>query len=290
MPIKNRISVFHPVSKSGAVELSRVVGFFLMFMLLYACIFHQARAAPNGTVFLEEMTSSELQAEIRAGKTTIIIPIGGTEQNGPDMALGKHNIRVHILSGRIAAALGNAIVAPVIAYVPEGNIDPPTAHMRFAGTITIPEGTFEKVLESAAESFRHCGFRDIVFLGDHGGYQALDNRVAAHLNQAWGSSTARAHAIDEYYRVTQTEYVAALKRRGFTDSEIGTHAGLADTSLMMALDPSLVRAGRLQHDNPGVAQGVYGDPRRSSAALGEIGVDLIVNRTVAAIRSATSRR
>src|SRR5665213_2186029 len=217
MRIESRISMFQPVSKRGAIELWRVGGPFLMFMLFYACIFHQARAAPNSTVFLEEMTSSELQAEIRAGKTTIIIPIGGTEQNGPDMALGKHNIRVHILSGRIATALGNAIVAPVIAYVPEGNIDPPTAHMRFAGTITIPEGAFEKVLESAAESFRHCGFRDIVFLGDHGGYQTLDNRVAAHLNQVWGPSTARAHAIDEYYRVTQTEYVAALKRRGFTD-------------------------------------------------------------------------
>src|SRR6201982_2462086 len=91
------------------------------------------------TVFLEELTWTELRDQIRSGKTTIIVPIGGTEQNGPHMALGKHNLRARHLSEKIARALGNALVAPVIAYVPEGTIEPPTAHMRFPGTITVPE-------------------------------------------------------------------------------------------------------------------------------------------------------
>ncbi len=73
------------------------------------------------SIFLEDLTWTELRDEIGAGKTTIIIPIGGTEQNGPAMALGKHNRRVKLLSERIAVALGNALVAPVIAYVPEGS-------------------------------------------------------------------------------------------------------------------------------------------------------------------------
>lgn len=259
--------------------------------ILLVCLVGPGPASAEGSVYLEEMTSSELQSAISTGKiTTVIIPIGGTEQNGPDMALGKHNVRVRVLSGRIASVLGNAVVAPVIAYVPEGNIEPPTAHMRFAGTITVPDDAFEKVLESAAESFRHCGFRDIVFLGDHGGYQALDDRIAARLNQRWARSAVRAHAIDEYYRVTQTAYVAELKRRGFSESEIGTHAGLADTSLMLATDPALVRTGRIAQDHLNRSQGVYGDPRRSSAALGQIGVALILSHTVAAIRNATTRR
>src|SRR5690242_21378904 len=100
------------------------------------------------TVFMEELTWTELRDLIHGGKTTIILPIGGTEQNGPHMALGKHNVRVKILSERIARALGTALVAPVVAYVPEGGITPPTGHMRFAGTITTPEDAFEKVLES----------------------------------------------------------------------------------------------------------------------------------------------
>src|ERR1700754_1055339 len=100
-----------------------------------------AAAAP--TVWLDQLTWPELQAQIRAGKTTIIIPIGGTEQNGPHMTLGKHNARVALLSERIAAALGNALVAPVVSYVPEGGVSPPTAHMKFPGTITIPDQAFE---------------------------------------------------------------------------------------------------------------------------------------------------
>ena len=106
-----------------------------------------ARAAPAASVYLEELTWPELRADIQAGKTTILVPIGGTEQNGPQMALGKHNVRVHVLSGKIAHALGNALVAPVIAYVPEGSTNPPTSHMRFPGTITVPTDVFEKTIE-----------------------------------------------------------------------------------------------------------------------------------------------
>jgi creatinine amidohydrolase/Fe(II)-dependent formamide hydrolase-like protein len=103
-------------------------------------------------VFLEELTWTELRDQIRSGKTTIIIPIGGTEQSGPNIALGKHNARVKVLSEKIAQGLGNAIVAPVIAYVPEGSISPPTSHMRFPGTITVPDKTFETTLEYACTS------------------------------------------------------------------------------------------------------------------------------------------
>ncbi|HEY4969866.1 MAG TPA: creatininase family protein, partial [Steroidobacteraceae bacterium] len=142
-----------------------------------------ALAAPP-PVFLEDLTWTELRDAIRSGATTVIVPVGGTEQSGPDIALGKHNARVHLLAGKIAAALGNALVAPVVAYVPEGAVSPPTGHMRFPGTITVPDEAFEKVLESAARGFRQHGFTDIVLIGDHGGYQAALRRVAARLDRA----------------------------------------------------------------------------------------------------------
>ena len=87
------------------------------------------------TVFLEDLTWTELRDQIQSGKTTIIIPVGGTEQSGPDVALGKHNARVKVLSQRVAEGLGNALVAPVVAYVPEGSYAPPTSHMRFPAHI-----------------------------------------------------------------------------------------------------------------------------------------------------------
>src|SRR5436305_5769927 len=98
-------------------------------------------------VAIDDFTWTELATALNAGKTTVLVPIGGTEQNGPHMVLGKHNVRVKALAERIALALGNALVAPVIAYVPEGSVEPPSAHMRFPGTITIPPATFESVLE-----------------------------------------------------------------------------------------------------------------------------------------------
>ena len=101
----------------------------------------------------------------------------------------------------------------------------------------------------------------------------------------------RAHAIVEYYRATTTAYVAALQKRGFTADEIGTHAGVADTSLSLALTPDMVRSDRLGNvPKPAASDGVYGDPRRSSAEVGQLGVDAIVAATVNAIRQATSRR
>jgi creatinine amidohydrolase len=238
----------------------------------------------SDTVFLEELTWTELRDLVGSGKTTIIAPIGGTEQNGLHMALGKHNRRVQVLSEKIARALGNALVAPVIAYVPEGGVNPPTAHMRFPGTITVPEDTFEKVLEYAARSFKLGGFRDIVFLGDHGGYQRGERAVADRLDREWAATSVRVHAIEEYYRAGQAEFARLLKSKGFRDEELGTHAGLADTSLMLAADPRLVRADRLRS-----GEGVNGDPSRSSAELGQLGVDLIVTRTVDAVRKAVAR-
>ena len=201
------------------------------------------------SVLLEELTWTELRDRIRAGATTIIVPVGGTEQSGPDMALGKHNVRVRILAEKIALALGDTLVAPVVAYVPEGGVDPPTAHMRFPGTITVPDQAFQQVLEYAARSFKLAGFRDIVFVGDHGGYQSQMKTVADRLNREWSATpSTRVHAVLEYYRASETAYVQALKSRGFGAAEIGTHAGLADTSLMLATDPSLVRTDRLAAD------------------------------------------
>jgi len=236
------------------------------------------------TIVLEDLTWTELRALVRAGRTTVLVPIGGTEQNGPHMALGKHNVRVRILAERIGRSLGNAIVAPVLAYVPEGAVQPPTGHMRFPGTITVREDTFRQTLESAARSFRLHGFRDIVFLGDHGSTQAGQRDVAARLNREWGSSAVRVHAIEEYYRAATSGFEALLKTRGYRADEIGQHAGLSDTSLTLALEPRLVRAAPPERPAAGEPSGVEGDPQRASAELGRLGVDLIVTQSVTAIR------
>lgn len=245
-----------------------------------------AAFAAQSSVFLEELTTVEVADAVREGRTTIIIPVGGVEQNGPHMALGKHNQRVKILAGRIAQQLGNAIVAPVVAYVPEGSIAPPTEHMRFPGTISVPEGAFKGILEGAARSFKQHGFRDVVLIGDHGGYQNALKAVEVNLNRDWAKTGVRAHFVGEYYRATQTTYIDALKAKGLTTAQIGIHAATADTSLMMATDPSMVKPELFaQAAREGRLGGTNGDPRPSTAALGQLGVDAVIQQTVAAIRA-----
>jgi creatinine amidohydrolase len=242
------------------------------------------RAAPS-SVYLQELSSTEVRDAVHAGRRTVIIPVGGVEQNGPHMALGKHNFRAHVLAGRIAAELGNTLVAPVVNYVPEGRIAPPTEHMRYAGTISVPEGAFRAVIDGAARSLAQHGFTDIVILGDSGNYQAALKAVADALNRDWKSGPARAHFIADYYLAGQQPFIKLLREHGLSDAQIGTHAGAADTSLMMAVDGSRVWSAKITPQ----AGGVSGDPSRASAELGKLGTDLIVQHSVAAIRHATAR-
>lgn len=252
-----------------------------------------AHAAEHGastnanSVMLEELTSTELRARIDHGATTVLIPIGGVEQSGPYIALGKHNVRAGILARMIAQKLGNTIVAPVVSYVPEGSIKPPAGHMRFAGTISIPDSVFEALLEGAAASLRQHGFRAIIFIGDHGGYQKNEARVAQKLNRAWSADpSARAYALLDYYDITQTAFVDDLKKRGYGDAEIGLHAGLADAALMLATDATLVRSDAMARGpKPGPQDGVRGDASRASAELGQLGVRRIVDTSVTAINA-----
>jgi creatinine amidohydrolase len=238
-----------------------------------------AASAASTSLHLEDLTWPELRDRVAAGTTVVLVPIGGTEQNGVHMALGKHNTRVRLLAERIAKQLGNAVVAPVISYVPEGSIEPPSAHMRWPGTITVPEGAFEASLESAARSLQRAGLKHVVLLGDHGGYLKSLDRVAARV--------AGVFSPPEYYRASSADHAAALRARGFSDAQIGRHAGLADTSLMLALDPSLVRVERLTSSQ---GEGADGDAGRAEAALGKEAVERIVAQTVQAIRGQVAAR
>jgi creatinine amidohydrolase/Fe(II)-dependent formamide hydrolase-like protein len=156
--------------------------------------------------------------------------------------------------------------------------------MRFAGTISIPDEAFRALLDGAARSLAQHGFTDIVLIGDSGNYQGSLQAVAARLNREWGGKPARAHYIAAYYDAAQAPFIRQLHARGLDDAQIGTHAGAADTSLMLAVDPTRVWPDKASAQ----AAGVAGDPRRASAELGRLGTDLIVQQSVAAIRKATA--
>ena len=239
--------------------------------------------APPPSVFLEDLTWTEIRDAVASGMTVALVPTGGTEQNGPHMAVGKHNAIVRTAAGEIARRLGNALVAPVIAYVPEGKFDPPEGHLRFPGTLGVSEATFAAELGDAATSLALAGFTLICFVGDHGGSQPVQAEVARRLTTAWRRRGVRVANLGRYYAANGQE--DWLKAHGFTAREIGTHAGLVDTAELLAVEPAGVRPGLLSPLSwPFGATGVAGDPSRATAELGHTLMELKIAAGVAETR------
>ena len=151
------------------------------------------------TVFIEEMTWMEVRDAIEASKTTAIVATGGVEQNGPYVASGKHNFVLEATTEAIARRLGDALVAPIVKFVPEGRIDPPSGHMRYHATISVRQETFQALLTDVISSLAQHGFTDIVLIGDSGGNRQGMEAVTETLNRSWMGSPARVHYIPEYY-------------------------------------------------------------------------------------------
>ena len=253
--------------------------FYTLFLLLLAFAYPLSAQVPD-TVFLEELTWTEVRDAINAGTTTVIIPTGGTEQNGPHMVLGKHNFVVKHTAEQIARRLGDALVAPVVAYVPEGELDPPTSHMRFPGTITLPNEYFMKVVEYAARSFRVHGFKDIVLIGDSGGNQDGLKAVSELLNKEWATSDFRVHFVSDYPS-NSNGFREWLQSQGETEEDIGRHGGIPGTSQLMALDPNLIRLDKRAKSTEALPSGVRGDPTRASIRYGMKGLELKIEAAVA---------
>lgn len=236
------------------------------------------------TVFIEEMTWTEVRDAIDRGATTVILPTAGTEQNGPHMVTGKHRYIIEEASDRIARELGDALVAPTVTYVPGGGVDPPSGHMRYAGTITLPNEFFMNLLEYAARSFRAHGFTDIAFIGDSGGNQRGMEAVANMLNEEWGGEGSRVHFIGDYY--ANNGFRDWLVEQGEVPDSIGGHAGISDTSILLYVEPRHIRQDKLAPGGGFEGSGVSGNPTRASVEYGEVGMRMRVEAAIRQIRAA----
>jgi creatinine amidohydrolase/Fe(II)-dependent formamide hydrolase-like protein len=195
--------------------------------------------AVRDTVFIEEMTWLEIRDALAAGKTTAIVATGGVEQNGPYLATGKHQYVLRATSEAIARKLGDALVAPLVPFVPEGDIVPPTGHMRYPGTISVSEETYRALLVDICSSLRTHGFTKIMLIGDSGGNQDGQEQVAEEVNRRWADNGTRVYHIAEYYDYTGVN--AWLKGQGIQEVEEGFHDSFAITATIMTVDPNAVR-------------------------------------------------
>jgi creatinine amidohydrolase/Fe(II)-dependent formamide hydrolase-like protein len=240
------------------------------------------------SVFLEDLTWMEVRDLMKAGTDTVIVATGGVEQNGPYLVAGKHNVVLRATTEAIARKLGGALVAPIVAFVPEGDLDPPSLHMKYPSTISLTEETYRALLTDICTSFRAHGFAHVVLIGDSGGNQEGIQAVAEGLNRQWTDGTSRVHFIPEYYNYDMV--AKFLEENGVRQTPEGLHDDFAITAIMMTVDPASVRmeqrlaAGRFRINGVDLA------PAGNTIEWGRRIVDFRAQKTVDAIRKATARR
>jgi len=243
------------------------------------------------TVWLEEMTWMDVRDALAAGRTTVIIPTGGIEPNGPWLVTGKHNYVLRANCDAIARDLGNALCAPVMELVPEGQIEPPTGHMRSPGTLSLRQDTFEAVLTDVAHSLKVHGFTNIVFIGDSGGNRRGMDNVATALSTRWQGEAAAIH-IPEYYRAPPgTPNV--LRDLGVTQAGTpadGLHDNPTITLNMMLDDPRSVRWADRIATRQAVIDGVSIADLGRSLELARAVSDARSKRTADVIRTRITER
>ena len=246
--------------------------------------------AAGQSYWLEELTWMEIRDLIADGTTTIIIPTGGIEENGPYLATGKHNLILEATCPEIAEKLGNALCAPIVKFVPEGNIDPPSGSMLFPGTISLTQATYEALLLDISSSLKQSGFTDIVLIGDSGGNQSGMANVAAKLTESWNSESARIHFVREFYdpgweateQYTERELGIAESRHD------GYHDDIWVTAMMMVTDPEQVRFRQRIEAGLASINGIAIDSLDEAVQLGRKMIEFRAGFTADAIRDVVS--
>ena len=233
------------------------------------------------SVYLEEMTWLEVRDAMKSGKTTVIIPTGGIEQNGPYLALGKHNYVLKATVESIARKLGNALVAPIVAFVPEGDIQPPSGHMLYPGTISLSQKTFQLLLTDIASSLKTHGFKHIILIGDSGGNQPGMKVVADSLSRQWDPKVTSIHFIPEYY--TQLPDAKWLAEKGIIEKEEGLHDSYEITAAIMTVNPNMVRMNERVKAGKFSINGVPLAPVEKTIMIGMQIVEYRAQKTVDAI-------
>lgn len=241
-------------------------------------------------LFIEKMTSPEVDKAINYGYRTVVIACGAIEQHGPHLPLfldTEHGTR---LADGIARQLGKTLVAPTIRV---GCSD---EHMDFAGTISFQPDTFRAVCMDYCTSLARHGFEHILFVPSHGGNFVPLFRMLDELRDAVGPDV-RIDAFTDMHAVVELWRKVAEEEAGL-GANVGGHADIAESSIMLALYPDLVKqhaaaagfTGVLKPDiinkimNEGISSvasnGVLGDARGMSESIGRRCIEEYVKMAV----------
>lgn len=253
---------------------------------------------------MEDMTVKMVRAYL-ARKQSIILPLGVIEQHGYHLPLKTDTLIATHIARRIGKETG-ILVAPALHQSFSGGGLP--------GTINISPSVMSLVVSDTLVSLVSQGFRNIYLLLCHGGSEnarALQDavRLLLRLNPAFTETMLALMPLWDIEREDNTW------SKAFREGD--WHAGWVETSLVMALEPDLVRMDELELDpdpllamqiehpdnyqraekpvdhpfviprvtqRPDIEVGVMGYPERASREAGERLVKRVVTEGVARIR------
>jgi creatinine amidohydrolase len=183
-----------------------------------------------------EMTREELRAV--APDTTVVLPLGATEQHGPHLPTGTDFFTVEHLA-RAAAERASAEIAIAVApALPFGSSD---HHLIFGATLSLKTETYYRVLTDLLRSLVTDGFRRIFLLNGHGGNHELAELAARDIALELPARIAAA----SYWTIA---WDALIERQAHLGCRLPGHAGTFETSMMLSLRPELVATERPHRD------------------------------------------
>ncbi len=253
----------------------------------------------NGTATqqlrLELMTYKDVSAAMRHGFDTVIVPCGAIEQHGPHLPLCMDADHAEALAERVALRLGRTLIAPTI------RVGCSSHHLAFPGTLSLRPETFEAICLDYCTSIARHGFARILLFSGHIGNFPVFRNMLIRLRESTGKHVHIAAFCDQ--ELWMSRWREAVSRGGGDPAAVAGHADIAETSLMMKIRPESVRNNLFEPGHIGALSqqqlelvwqngissispnGILGDPRGSTAAIGEICLDRIADLLVEAFAS-----
>lgn len=188
-------------------------------------------------LLFQEMTREDLRRI--APEALVVFPVGAVEQHGPHLPVGTDYFTVEHVTRAAAAQVSDRIPVVVAPTMPFGSSH---HHLPFGGTMSLTTETYFRVIYDLCESLVTDGFRRIFIINGHGGNHELVQLVARDLALKHDVHVAAA----SYWTIAWDALIAAEAHKM---GRLPGHAGIYETSQIMALRPELVQEPRPHRDD-----------------------------------------
>jgi creatinine amidohydrolase len=160
----------------------------------------------------------------------IIVPIGSTEQHGPNGLIGTDHLDAEFVSKGVGDEIG-CLVAPTLT------IGMSQHHLGFAGSITLRPSTMIALVGDVVTSLMKHGFERFLFINGHGGNVAT---VTAAFDEIYAASPVRCKMV--FW--SQGPRATALAKEYYGDAN-GSHATAAEVSLSQYYHPQAIKHAQM---------------------------------------------